>query len=77
MYNSRLYAAPCQAVFAKAPVILTILSFKEKMRYNLRIYWKKATRSSMSLPCSDEEYLIAGITDQTMICKKEEKVHIR
>jgi hypothetical protein len=24
----------------------------------------------MSLPCSDDEYLIAGITDQIMICKK-------
>lgn len=38
MYNSRLYAAPCQAVFEKAPVTLIILLFKENMRYNLRIY---------------------------------------
>lgn len=73
MYNRRLYAAPCQAVFAKTPVILIILLFKEIMRYNLMIYWKRAIRSSMSLPCSDDEYLIAGITDQIMICKKEKK----
>lgn len=70
MYNRRLYAAPCQAVFAKTPVILTILLFKETIRYNLMTYWKRAIRSSMSLPCSDDEYLIAGITDQIMICKK-------
>ena len=73
MYNSRLYTVPCQAVFEKAPVTLTIFLFKENMRYNLRMYWKRATRNSVSLLCPDQEYLIAGITDQVMICNKRKK----
>jgi hypothetical protein len=73
MYNSRLDTAPCQAVFEKAPVTLTILLFKETMRYNLRMYWKRATRNSISLLWPDQEYLIAGITDQVMICNKRNK----
>jgi hypothetical protein len=73
MYKSRLDTAPCQAVFEKAPVTLTILLFKETIRYNLRMYCKSATRKSVSLLCPDQEYLIAGITDQVMICIKRTK----
>jgi hypothetical protein len=37
------------------------------------MYWKSATRKSVSLLCPDQEYLIAGITDQVMICIKRTK----
>lgn len=39
IYNSRLYAAPAQAVLVTNPVALIIWELKGKIRYSLGTYW--------------------------------------
>jgi len=41
MYNSRLYAAPAQAVLVTTPVAFTICRLNGKIRYNLGTYWRR------------------------------------
>ena len=68
MYNSRLYAAPAQAVLVTTPVALIICELNGKIRYNLGTYWSRTISARALFLWSGWDLLVAGIINQMTIC---------